>query len=187
MKKLIALIIGISLISLSCEERTIINSNKNYQKVIITERNITPTVDIKNFTLITNNRAHDSVNARQILKLKRSFPLAMQNKDRSLFESILSDSFTFNGETQFFANKEDYINDRVNSSWTIDLIKYQNLVLQFFGETAVLSYRNSIDGTDSAGKPDIEYYDWADIYVKENGTWKIKSVHEIEGRVVYPK
>ncbi len=187
MKTYLGIIIGISLFWVSCEKKNASSSNRDFQKVLIVESNTSPTVDIKNFTLITNNRDLDSINAIKILQLKRSFPMAMQKKDRKLFESILADSFTFHAENQFFARKADYINDRVNSTWTIDTVRYQNLVLQLFGETAVLTYRNVLKGTDNSGKPDIEYYDWADIYVKENGNWKIGGVHEIESRVEYPK
>lgn len=158
-----------------------------YQEILITEANLTPTVDIKNYTLITNNLPLDSIQAIEIFKLKRSLPLAMQRKDSALFESILSGDFTYRGEDEFYKNKEDYIHNRVNAHWTIDTVKYQNLVLQFFDGTAILTYRNTLNGTDDNGRPDIEHYSWADIYKKENGKWKIKGIHEIESRVEYPK
>ncbi len=59
------------------------------------------------------------------------------------------------------------------------------MVLQFFGEIAVLTYRNILKGTDDFGKPDIEYYSWADIYVKENGKWKAAGGHLIDQRIEY--
>lgn len=58
-------------------------------------------------------------------------------------------------------------------------------MLRFFGNIALLTYRNTLSGTDDNGKPDIEHYNWADIYVKEGDKWKIKGIHEIESRVEY--
>jgi len=59
-------------------------------------------------------------------------------------------------------------------------------VLQFFGDISVLTYRNTLNGTDDSGNEEIEYYSWAEIYMKENGKWKIKGLHEIESRVEFP-
>lgn len=158
-----------------------------YKQITIKEANATPTVNIKEYTLITSNKNRDSADAIEILELKRKLPLAMQGKDSVLFESILSKNFTYRGEDEFYKNKEDYIHNRIHASWTIDTVKYQNLVLQFFDGIAILTYRNTLNGTDDKGKAEIEHYSWTDIYVKENNKWKIKGIHEIESRVEYPK
>lgn len=154
--------------------------------MLIAESNLTPTVDIRNFTLISNNINADSINSIEILKLKRNLPLAMQRKDSILFENILSNSFTYRGEDEFYKNKQDFINNRIHATWTIDTVRYENLVLQFFDEIAILTYRNVLNGSDENGKSDIEHYNWADIYTRENGKWKIVGIHEIESRIEYP-
>ena len=169
-----------------CNQSESQTTNAEYVQIVITESNSTPTVDIKEYTLITTNKSEDSANAVEILKLKRKFPLAMQRKDRTLFETILSNSFTYRGEDEFQKNKEEYIHNRIHAGWTIDTVKYQNLVLQFFGDISVLTYRNTLNGTDDSGNEEIEYYSWAEIYMKENGKWKIKGLHEIESRVEFP-
>ena len=102
----------------------------NYIQVIIKEANTTPTVDIKDFTLVSNNIKADSIEAIEIMRVKRNFPLAMQKYDSLLFESILSKSFTFRAQNEFF-NRTDYIANRVHGTWTIDTVKFKNLVLQF--------------------------------------------------------
>ncbi|HRB64801.1 MAG TPA: nuclear transport factor 2 family protein [Niabella sp.] len=163
------------------------NSNvPNYIQMNIKEANTTPTVDIKDFTLVSNNLTVDSLEALEIMKVKRNFPLAMQKHDSLLFESILSKDFTFRAQNEFF-NRADYIANRIHGTWTIDTVKFKNLVLQFFNQSAVLTYTNILNGTDDNGKRDTEYYNWADIYLKENGKWKIAGVHEIESRIEYSK
>lgn len=186
MKSLLAVLIFIML-NLGCNQSNLNNNTTSeYKQISITESNLTPTVDIENFTLISNNVTTDSINSIEILKLKRNLPLAMQRKDSSLFESILSNSFTYRGEDEFYKNKQDYIHNRIHAIWTIDTVKYENLVLQFFGEIAILTYRNVLNGSDENGKSDIEHYNWADIYTKEDSKWKIMGIHEIESRIEYP-
>lgn len=184
MKTIVIFIFGIAVLT-SCNDRETFEQ-KDYQQIKIKETNLTPTVDIKDFTLISNNLKQDSIEAIKILKVKRNLPLAMQKKNKALFESILSKNFTYRGEDEFYKNSRDYIENRVNATWTIDTVRFQNLTLQFFGETAVLTYRNTLKGTDDNGKSDVENYVWADIYVKENGKWKIRAIHEIESRITYP-
>ncbi|MGB5008075.1 MAG: nuclear transport factor 2 family protein [Ferruginibacter sp.] len=162
-----------------------VTASGSFQQIKINEENITPTVDIKSFVLITNDRAKDSMEAREIMKVKRNFPLAMQQKDSSLFEQILATGFIFRADDEFF-NRADYIQNRIHGTWSIDTVRYENLALQFFGEMAVLTYKNSLNGSDDAGRPNLEKYTWADMYVKEHGKWKLLSVHCIDTKIEYP-
>ena len=187
MKSLYILFGVVTFFNFGCNQSQSTEKTTDYEEILITEANLNPTVDIKNYTLVTNNVHLDSIDAIEILKLKRNLPLAMQRKDSALFDSILSIDFTYRGEDEFYKNKKDYIHNRINAHWTIDTVKYQNLVLQFFDDIAVLTYRNTLNGTDDNSRADIEHYSWADIYKKENGKWKIKGIHEIESRVEYPK
>lgn len=178
------IIVIITFIS-SCNSQFSSNhTDEKYEPILINETNTTPTIDIKNFTLITKDAKADSSEAVAILKVKRNWPIAMQTKDSALFENILAKNFTFRAEDGFL-NRADYIKDRVHGTWTIDTVKYQNMVLQFFGEMAILTYRNILNGTDNNGRADIEYYSWADIYSKENGNWKIAGSHLIDARTEY--
>jgi len=156
------------------------------QQFVVAENNLTPTVDIKNFTLICDDSAAYITDAKEIMKVKRNWPLAMQRKDSALFDEILADDFSFRASYEFYPDKKSYISNRVSGTWTIDTVYYENLALQFFNDMAILTYHNKLIGTDSIGKPDIEHYAWADFYVKENNKWKIKGSHEIDARIEYP-
>jgi hypothetical protein len=159
--------------------------SKDLHQIIITEENSTHTIDIKNFSLIGDSSETQIADAKEILKVKRKWPMAMQQKSRVLFEEILSKDFSMRGEGEFFGNREDYIKDREKGTWSIDTVRYENLVLQFFGEIAILTYRNKLKGTDIAGIPNKEFYTWADMFKKENGAWKILASHCIDARVEY--
>lgn len=172
----------------SCDNRSSIAKDEkaNFTKVFIKDADTisTPGIFIEGLTLVTKNYQQEEKDALDILALKHKWPLAMKTKDRELFEEILAKNFSFIGEGEFF-NRLEYIKDRVNGSWEIDSVKYENLVLQFVGQFALLTYRNVLDGTDDDGRSNKEYYSWADIYVKEDGQWKISGSHNIEARVEY--
>lgn len=138
----------------------------------------TPTARIDTLTLITNNFLRDSANAQELIHTKVLLPLAMQKHDAALFDSVLSKDFIYHGEEAFF-NRQEYINDRVNGKWTITDAQYENVVLEFYNNLAVLSYRNIIKEIDEFGKSQTYVWFWTDIWKNENGRWKLKVLRAI--------
>lgn len=187
MKPFIAISILSLLFILGCNTKTDEkNTTSSFEQQFISTPDslILTTILIPGLTLITENYDNDQDDALEILQLKYKFPLAMQTKNRKIFEAIFAEEFVFRADDEFF-NREDYINNRVKGTWEIDTVKYQNLTLQFYEDKAVLSYKNVLDGTDDSGKPTLEYYTWADVYVKENTGWKLLSCFNIDSRVEY--
>jgi len=172
-------------ICLSCENRTN-KTERQFQQIYLNDPDSgsTPTVLIPGLTFVTDNLDLEKNDALEILKLKHSLPLAMQTKNRDLFEGILARGFTFRAENEFF-NRADYINNRVSGTWTIDTVKFENLVLQLFDNKALLTYKNTLRGTDDKGEADIEKYSWADIYIKQGDSWRVLGIHEIDSRIEY--
>jgi ketosteroid isomerase-like protein len=91
---------------------------------------------------------------------------------------VLARNFISQGEDEFF-NREEYIRDRVNGKWLITDVKYENLVLEFFGDLGMLTYRNKVTEKDEFGKVNLYTWFWTDIWVKENGRWKIRVLRAI--------
>lgn len=156
----------------------------NYSAKEIIENNTTPTVNIEKYTLIQARDENREKDAEEILNLKRRWPLVMQSPSRAGFDSILSKNFIFTGEGHLL-NREDYITDRTTvTDWKISYVKYNNLTLQFFGNTALLTYRNEVTNENVTTKEiEIEYISWADIYVMESNKWKIDSAHVVDFRI----
>jgi len=169
----------------SCDNRPN-ETEREFQQIFLSDpdSSSTPTVLIPGLTFVTDNLEIEKKDALEILKLKHRLPLAMQTKNRDLFEDILAKGFTFRAETEFF-NRADYISNRVSGTWTIDTVKFENLVLQLFDKKALLTYKNTLKGTDDKGNIDIENYSWADIYVKQGDNWKVLGIHEIDSRIEY--
>jgi hypothetical protein len=151
---------------------------KEYKLVHIKTDLNTPTARIDTLTLITDNFLRDSANAQALIHTKVLLPLAMQKHDAVLFDSVLAKDFIYHGEEAFF-NRQEYIHDRVNGKWTITDVKYENVVLEFYNDLAVLSYRNVVKEIDAFGKPQTYVWFWADIWTNENGRWKLKVLRAI--------
>ena len=60
--------------------------------------------------------------------------------------------------------------------------RYENLVLQFFGDTAVLTYRNIVKEKDEKDVPTTWLYTWADVWVKEDSEWKVGAIYVIDSK-----
>jgi hypothetical protein len=44
-------------------------------------------------------------------------------------------------------------------------------------------YRNVVSGTDAGGKPETWHMSWVDVFVREDGRWKIGASHLVSERV----
>ena len=155
-----------------------IDTTQKYVQVNYTIDLDVPTVGIKGYTLITNNLKKDSIEARQLLSAKVLLPLAMQRHDEKLFDSTLAADFIYQGEEAFF-NRAEYIHDRVKAKWMISDVQYENLVLEFFNGYGILTYRNKVKEKDEFGKDQLYTWFWTDIWIKENGKWKLKDLRAI--------
>ncbi|MBX3244580.1 MAG: nuclear transport factor 2 family protein [Acidobacteria bacterium] len=150
----------------------------------IIEENKTPTVDIAKYTLVSSAGEKRKEDAAKVLQLKRRWPLAMQSLDKNEFESILARDFTFTDAGKMM-NREEYISDRTTEdAWKITHVVYDNMTLQFFGEVAVLSYRNRVTNDHSKTKErEIEIIHWVDVYKKESNEWKLAAAQVVDFKI----
>lgn len=192
MRKIFFLITTLT-VAISCKEKQ--GSGKNPEKnsinidtaTVLIEDNNTPTVDISTYKLISDSQKDRRKDAQEILKVKRKWPLAMQSLDPLAFDSILSRNFIFIGSDEYFT-RADYIKNRTTpGEWKITFVKYENVTLQFFDDTGFLSYVNHITNKNvSTGAIEYEHISWADIYILEEGKWKIGAAHAIDYRLELP-
>jgi len=194
MKKTIYILLITLPIAFSCKQlqETDNNIDKNlandYSAIVILEDNSTSSVDISKYTLISNGQKDRRSDAKEILKVKRKWPLAMQSLNPLEFESILSKNFIFKGGDNF-VTRADYIKNRTTANeWKITFVKYDNVTLQFLGDTGILSYMNLVTNENiNTGAIEYERISWVDIYAIEHGEWKIESAHAIDYRLELPE
>lgn len=193
MRQSIFIILICHIIFNSCVEKksqnnNAVNEGTGFSTLVeISETNPTPTVDIENYKLISDSKKDRKADAEQILKVKRRWPLAMQSRKASDFDSILSKNFTFKSRDRFY-NRADYIKDRTREDeWKITFVKYDNITLQFFANMGILSYVNHITNKNvNTGAIEYEHISWVDIYIIEEGKWKISAAHSIDYRLEVP-
>jgi hypothetical protein len=107
-------------------------------------------------------------------------PRAVQTKEADRFERILARDFVFRAADQFYG-RADYIRERANNKDTVITADYENVVLQFIGDMALMTYRNIVV-LEPGGPEHTAHLTWADILVKENGQWKFRAVHVIDSK-----
>ncbi len=185
---LIAITISLSVLSCNINQDTKDNKQSELSKPLNLTVNqldsFLSTIKIDNYTLINSKEGKRQKDAADIIELKRKWPQVMQSPNRVGFDTILSKNFTFFGEGRLL-NREEYIQDRLTTSdWKITFVKYDNVTLQFFDSIGLLTYRNQVTNENvKTNEIEIEYISWADIYVKEQGKWKIGASHTIDVRI----
>lgn len=138
-----------------------------------------PTVGLKDYVLITNDLERDRAKAEAVVQAKLELPRAMQTKRREDFERVLARNYTFRAPDEFF-DRAGYIENRVGDPSKVKWVEYRNVVVQFIGDWALITYSNVVEdepGGLGAWKADMT---WADVLVKEDGTWKYETIHQIE-------
>jgi ketosteroid isomerase-like protein len=157
-------------------------ADRQYAQVTVRLDRPSANVDINSYVLITADVEADRREAEAVMRVRGKLPLAVQTKDAGLFDRILARGFTFRAADEFW-NREQYIRKRVEEPETVASARYENVVLQFFGEVAMSTYRNAVQIKDAGGKAETLDMTWASVYVKEGGEWKVGAVHLIDKRV----
>jgi Domain of unknown function (DUF4440) len=154
-----------------------------YQQVVLREHRRVPGIELDTYTLISDRVEAHRREAEALMRVKLDWPRAMQTKERALFKRILARNFTLREPDGTLYERDAYIRARVESPETVRSVRYENVVVQFFGELAIVSYRNVVRHTDAAGTPDTLHLNWVDVFVREQGEWKIGASHLIGERV----
>ena len=153
--------------------------SRQYRQVTVSVERPSSNVDITSYVLITEDVEANRGDAEAIMRLRAKLPQAVQTKDAALFDRILARGFTFRAADEFW-NREEYIRTRVETTETVGQARYENVVLQLFGEMAVSTYRNVVQRKDPAGRPETLSMSWASVYAKEDGEWKVGAVYLID-------
>jgi hypothetical protein len=150
-------------------------------QVTLTIRSKYPQVRLSSYTLISDDVEATKADAEAVMQVKTELPRAVQTKEADKFDRILARNFVFRANDEFY-NRADYIRARVNNKDTVMTADYENVVLQFIGDIAFLTYRNIVV-IQPGGPENTAHMTWADILVKEDGKWKFSAVHLIDSKM----
>jgi ketosteroid isomerase-like protein len=181
--KLFRRLVTLAVLFFGCvaQERTLAQAAEQARQITLTTKSRYPQVRLSSYTLIyDDNEEPRKDDAEAVMQVKIELPRAVQTKDAERFERILAPNFVFRAEGQFYG-RADYIRERANNKDTVMTADYENVVLQFIGDVALLTYRNIVV-IEPGGPEHTARMTWADILVKEGGQWKFRAVYLIDSK-----
>ena len=107
---------------------------------------------------------------QDIIKLEQAATDAQFKKDRAALERLLADDYLYTHSNGFVLNKTQEIAESMSSDvqWTDS--KFADLKVRIFGDVAVLTGRQTIQGTATGYVPGPRRI--TDIFVKRSGRWE---------------
>ena len=111
-----------------------------------------------------------SATEQEIIKLEQTVTDAQFKKDRAALERLLADDYLYTHSNGSVLNKTQEIAESMSSDvqWTDS--KFADLKVRIFGDVAVLTGRQTIQGTAKGYVPGPRRI--TDIFVKRNGRWQ---------------
>lgn len=115
----------------------------------------------------------------ELIDLSHEWMRAAQAQDRGRLDGILAREFTIVGAVGDLG-REAWL-ERVNESYAIDEFSYDEIDVEVYGDTAVLTsrYRQtaSLDGRDLSGS-----YLVTDVWVRRDARWQVVRRHATPAR-----
>jgi hypothetical protein len=109
----------------------------------------------------------------QVLKnIEQEMDDGVVKGDTSPSERYLADNSIFTGPDGMVTDKARSIADLKSGDLKIESSKLDDMKVQVYGNTAVVTYGTTDKGT-YRGKDISSKYRWTDVFVKQNGKWQI--------------
>lgn len=119
-----------------------------------------------------------------LMKIEQELVDALIKGDVSANERYLADTYIFTAPDGTVMNKEQGIADLKSGDLKFESSKLDDMKVQSYGNTAVVTYRTTdkgnYKGNDLSGQ-----YRWTDVFVKQSGRWQIVAGHG--ARLAQPK
>jgi ketosteroid isomerase-like protein len=101
---------------------------------------------------------------------------AIRTADTAAIERIYGDTYVSTGPTGVVRSKADVISDFKSGALKIESIESEDLKVQPYGDTAVVTGRTRIKGTDK-GRALTGEQRFTQVYAKKDGRWQIVAFH----------
>ncbi len=107
-----------------------------------------------------------------LVKMEQEMADAVVKSDTSVFDKYAADNAVFTDPGGMLANKAQVIAMFKAGDLKIESSKIEDMKVQMFGNTAVVTYRTTDKGMYK-GKDISGQYSWTDVFVKMGGKWKL--------------
>ena len=126
-------------------------------------------------TAITANQA-EANEEQTLIQIEQELVDALVKGDVSANEKYLADAYIFTAPDGAIMNKGQGIADLKSGDLKFESSKLDDMKVQFYGSTAVVTYRTT-DAGNYKGNDLSGQYRWTDVFVKQGGRWQIVAGH----------
>ena len=122
--------------------------------------------------LATSAAARAQNHDREIIDLENQIAQAILNSDASFVERVFADDFFYTGIRGEVRAKQDIVNDLKSGELKFELMKFDDIKVRHFGETAVVTGLATTKGRGPKGEITGRFR-YTRIYVKRQGAWQL--------------
>lgn len=118
----------------------------------------------------------------QAVKLRQqadAWDRAIVRKDIDAISQNMAESFQQIDSQGNLSNKTEFLSGITSPKLAIFPYEPENVVIRFYGDTALLTGTTNLHGTYN-GKPFRTHYRYTDTYVRESGVWRVVQVQTTE-------
>ena len=128
-------------------------------------------------TNATNNSA-EAVAA--VLQIERDIMAAIKSKDANALEPMLADEFIYRTHFGAEADKRAFLESIASFPIEILSLRGEELKVNLFGETAVLTGVQHAEARPPEGEPEQSAVAFTDVFVRREGRWLMVLAYGVE-------
>lgn len=128
-------------------------------------------------TNATNNSA-EAVAA--VLQIERDIMAAIKSKDANALEPMLADEFIYRTHFGAEADKRAFLESIASFPIEILSLRGEELKVNLFGETAVLTGVQHAEARPPEGEPEQSAVAFTDVFVQREGRWLMVLAYGVE-------
>lgn len=113
---------------------------------------------------------------RELIKLEHEWADAVVRGDTAVLDRIEADDLIVTDTDGKVSNKAQDQADIKSGAFKVESIKLDNMKVQAYGDTAVVTGRTTMTG-QYKGKDISGQYRWTDVFVKRQGRWQVVATH----------
>lgn len=126
----------------------------------------------------STNNARET--AETILQIARDIMAAIKNKDAATLAPMLADDFIYRTHFGAEADKTEFLQSIASMPLEILSIRADELKVNVYGETAVLTGVQHAEARPVEGEPEESAVAFTDVFVRRDGRWLMVLAYGVE-------
>jgi ketosteroid isomerase-like protein len=118
-----------------------------------------------------SNQKVDSVE-QAVMQMEEELRVAVSKSDTKAYGRIVGDDYVYTNQDALVRTKAQVMSDYDSGSLKYESIKFDEIKVHAYGDTAVVTGRSTAKGQDN-GKDFSGQFRYTRVYVKRQGSWQI--------------